>query len=54
MKVFQQIWHGGNVVMGADGPPWAVSTVPSYSGIVGRPMSDGEIEELLGPLCAPR
>jgi 2,4-dienoyl-CoA reductase-like NADH-dependent reductase (Old Yellow Enzyme family) len=47
MKVFQQLWHGGNLYAGADGPPLAVSTIPGYSGIVGRPMATGEIGELI-------
>lgn len=47
MKVFQQLWHGGNLYPAVDGPPLAVSTLPGYSGIVGRPMSTGEVEEII-------
>jgi 2,4-dienoyl-CoA reductase-like NADH-dependent reductase (Old Yellow Enzyme family) len=44
MKIFQQLWHGGNLWPSAEGPPFAVSTVPGYGGVVGRPMSTGEVE----------
>jgi 2,4-dienoyl-CoA reductase-like NADH-dependent reductase (Old Yellow Enzyme family) len=47
MKVFQQLWHGGNLYPGVDGPPLAVSTIPGYGGIVGRPMTTGEVEALI-------
>lgn len=47
MKVFQQLWHGGNLFGGREGPPLAVSTLPGYSGIVGRQMSTGEVEALI-------
>jgi 2,4-dienoyl-CoA reductase-like NADH-dependent reductase (Old Yellow Enzyme family) len=47
MKVFQQLWHGGNLYPGVDGPPLAVSTIPGYGGIVGRPMSTGEVEAVI-------
>ncbi|MEO5597361.1 MAG: hypothetical protein ABIQ66_01955 [Novosphingobium sp.] len=47
MKVFQQLWHGGNLYYGLTGIPWSVSTAPSYSGIVGSPMTEGQIEELI-------
>jgi 2,4-dienoyl-CoA reductase-like NADH-dependent reductase (Old Yellow Enzyme family) len=52
MRVFQQLWHGGNLYPGADGPPLAVSARPSYSGIVGRPMSSDEVEELIAAFVA--
>ena len=47
MKVFQQLWHGGAIYPGFSGIPWAVSTVPSHTGIVGQPMTDGQIGELI-------
>jgi 2,4-dienoyl-CoA reductase-like NADH-dependent reductase (Old Yellow Enzyme family) len=47
MKVFQQLWHGGNLYPAVDGPPLAVSTVPGYGGIVGRPMSTAEVEAVI-------
>jgi len=47
MRVFQQLWHGGNLYPAYDGPPWAVSTEPGYLGYVGRPMTEGEIQELI-------
>lgn len=47
MVVFQQLWHGGNLYPAADGgPPWAVSDIPGYGGIVGRPMSLADLAEL--------
>ena len=47
MKVFQQLWHGGNLYPSVLGPQWAVSTVPGYSGMVGEPMRDEQIRELI-------
>ena len=47
MKVFQQLWHGGHLYYGPDGVPRAVSTAPSFMGIVGLPMTEAEIEELI-------
>ncbi|MDB5714810.1 MAG: hypothetical protein JWO15_2207 [Sphingomonadales bacterium] len=52
MKVFQQLWHGGNLYPGADGPPLAVSSRAGFTGIVGRPMADGEVEELIAAFVA--
>lgn len=46
MKVFQQLWHGGNVYPSRMGPPWAVSDIPGPWGLVGIPMSSVEIVEL--------
>ena len=47
MRVFQQLWHGGNLYPDfSGGPPWAVSDVPGYWGLVGRPMSTPDVEEL--------
>lgn len=47
MKVFQQLWHGGNVYPAYDGgPPWAVSAVPGYTGLVGQPMNGDDLLEL--------
>jgi 2,4-dienoyl-CoA reductase-like NADH-dependent reductase (Old Yellow Enzyme family) len=47
MKVFQQLWHGGNLYPDfAGGPAWAVSDVPGYWGMVGRVMSTDDIQEL--------
>jgi 2,4-dienoyl-CoA reductase-like NADH-dependent reductase (Old Yellow Enzyme family)/thioredoxin reductase len=47
IKIFQQLWHGGHLYPGAEGPPLAVSTIPGFSGIVGRPMTTGEVEALV-------
>jgi 2,4-dienoyl-CoA reductase-like NADH-dependent reductase (Old Yellow Enzyme family) len=47
MKVFQQLWHGGNLYADSNGaPPWAVSDVPGYTGFVGRVMSTADVSEL--------
>lgn len=47
MRVFQQLWHGGNLWPSFDGqPPLAVSDIPGYGGIVGRPMSLRDIAEI--------
>ncbi|RJG04272.1 FAD-dependent oxidoreductase [Noviherbaspirillum sedimenti] len=47
MRVFQQLWHGGNLYPAFDGgPPFAVSDVPGYWGLVGRVMSLADIEEV--------
>lgn len=48
MRVFQQLWHGGNLYPAVDGgPPWAVSDVAGYWGMVGKPMTRAEIAELV-------
>ncbi|MBA3053697.1 MAG: NADH-flavin oxidoreductase/NADH oxidase [Sphingomonadales bacterium] len=48
MKVFQQLWHGGNLYPSAvGGPPWAVSTVAGFGGVVGEPMREDQIRELI-------
>lgn len=47
MKMFQQLWHGGALYYGYSGIPLAVSNVPSHMGIVGQPMTDADIEELI-------
>ncbi|MFC5463079.1 FAD-dependent oxidoreductase [Massilia niabensis] len=47
MRIFQQLWHGGNLYPAYDGgPPLAVSDIPGYWGVVGRPMSLAEIAEV--------
>ena len=47
MKVFQQLWHGGNLYTDSTGgPPWAVSDVPGFTGFVGRVMSTVDVIEL--------
>ncbi|MBB4615455.1 oxidoreductase [Novosphingobium taihuense] len=49
MKVFAQLWHGGNLYPAQDGgPPWAVSDVPGMTGLVGQRMSEAMIEEVIG------
>ncbi len=49
MKVFAQLWHGGNLYPAYDGGPgWAVSDVPGMMGMVGRRMDQAMIEELIG------
>ncbi len=56
MKVFQQLWHGGNLYPGVSGPPWAVSTIAGYTGVVGEPMRGDQIRELIDAfvMCAIR
>lgn len=47
MRLFQQLWHGGNLYPAFDGSPaWAVSDRPGYWGMVGKPMSLRQIAEL--------
>ncbi|MBV9996146.1 MAG: FAD-dependent oxidoreductase [Caulobacteraceae bacterium] len=53
MKVFQQLWHGGNLYPRYDGGPgWAVSDIPGMQGFVGLKMSDGMIWELIEAYAA--
>ena len=48
MKVFAQLWHGGNLYPALDGGPgWAVSDVPGMMGMVGVRMSEAMIGELV-------
>ena len=48
MKVFQQLWHGGNLYPAYDGGPgWAVSDVPGFLNNVGRPMTEAMILEVI-------
>lgn len=62
MRVFQQMWHGGNLYNGAPrfapsipSPPSAVSTVPGIIGFtpnMGVPMDEEEIQRLAGQFAA--
>lgn len=48
MKIFQQLWYGGNIYHGLrNAPPYAVSTLPGYFGFVGIAMSAAQIAELV-------
>jgi len=48
MKVFAQLWHGGNLYPAADGGPgWAVSDIPGMMGMTGLRMSEEMIRELI-------
>lgn len=48
MRVFQQLWHGGNLFPAIDGgPPWAVSAIAGYTGLVGVPMDEDQIQTLI-------
>jgi len=49
MKLFQQIWHAGHNGLPIDGsPPWSASDIPSpQTGVVPRPMSKGQIDEIV-------
>ena len=50
MKLFQQLWHAGHSGTTADGgPPWGASAIPSpEGGVVPRPMTKGQIDEIVG------
>jgi 2,4-dienoyl-CoA reductase-like NADH-dependent reductase (Old Yellow Enzyme family) len=46
-RVFQQVFHPGSLLRPTDGSvPWAVSTVPSLTGLVGSPITREGIEEV--------
>jgi 2,4-dienoyl-CoA reductase-like NADH-dependent reductase (Old Yellow Enzyme family)/thioredoxin reductase len=49
MKVFQQLWHGGNLYPTLSGAaPWGASTVPGMAtGAVPIPMTQAQIRELI-------
>ncbi len=47
MRLFQQLWHGGNLYPGMDMVPWAVSTIPGFTGIVGEPLNRERIHVLV-------
>ena len=48
MKVFAQLWHGGNLYQAHDGgPPWAVSDVPGMMGVTGVRMTTAMIHDLI-------
>jgi 2,4-dienoyl-CoA reductase-like NADH-dependent reductase (Old Yellow Enzyme family)/thioredoxin reductase len=48
MKVFQQLWHGGNLYNGIDGSAgWAASSLAGFLGKVGRTMSEAMILEVI-------
>lgn len=48
MKVFAQLWHGGNLYPAADGGPgWAVSDIPGMLGMTGIRMTEGMIREVI-------
>jgi 2,4-dienoyl-CoA reductase-like NADH-dependent reductase (Old Yellow Enzyme family) len=52
MRIFQQLWHGGNLYPGSRGPPWAVSDRPGHTGIVGVPMDEDQVVELIDAFAA--
>jgi 2,4-dienoyl-CoA reductase-like NADH-dependent reductase (Old Yellow Enzyme family) len=53
MRMFQQLFHGGNVYPAADGgAPWSVSDIPGPQGLVGRTMAKKEIDELVDAFVA--
>jgi 2,4-dienoyl-CoA reductase-like NADH-dependent reductase (Old Yellow Enzyme family) len=56
MRVFQQIFHGGNLMPQSGDryqPPWGVSALPHpANGHVPHPMDKGQIEELVGCFAA--
>lgn len=53
MKLFTQLWHGGQHWPSADGaPPWSASTVPSPWGFVPIAMTHDQIEEIVAAFAA--
>jgi 2,4-dienoyl-CoA reductase-like NADH-dependent reductase (Old Yellow Enzyme family) len=53
MKLFTQLWHGGQHWPSADGqPPWSASTVPSPWGFVPIAMTRDQIEEIVAAFAA--
>lgn len=53
MKLFTQLWHGGQHWPSADGqPPWSASTVPSPWGFVPISMTRDQIEEIVAAFAA--
>ncbi len=49
MRVFQQLWHGGNEVPPPDGsPPWSSSdTVGAFVGVPSQAITKAQIDELI-------
>jgi 2,4-dienoyl-CoA reductase-like NADH-dependent reductase (Old Yellow Enzyme family) len=48
MKVFAQLWHGGNLYPAIDGGPgWAVSDIPGMMGMTGLRMTGDMIREVI-------
>jgi 2,4-dienoyl-CoA reductase-like NADH-dependent reductase (Old Yellow Enzyme family) len=53
MKLFTQLWHGGQHWPSADGqPPWSASDVPSPWGFVPISMTGDQIEEIVAAFAA--
>jgi 2,4-dienoyl-CoA reductase-like NADH-dependent reductase (Old Yellow Enzyme family) len=52
MRIFQQLWHGGNLYPGRDGPPWTVSDRPGHTGIAGAPMNEDQIGEVIAAFAS--
>lgn len=53
MKLFTQLWHGGQHWPSADGaPPWSASTIPSPWGFVPIAMTKDQIEEIVAAFAA--
>lgn len=53
MKLFTQLWHGGQHWPSADGqPPWSASNVPSPWGFVPVAMTQDQIEEIVAAFAA--
>ncbi len=53
MKLFAQLWHGGQHWPGAGGePPWSASTVPSPWGHVPIAMTEDQIAEIVQAFAA--
>lgn len=50
MKLFQQLWHAGNLASTLDGgPPWSASDLPGpQAGVPAIPMTKAMIDEIVG------
>ena len=53
MKVFQQLWHGGNARVVPTEAPWSASEVPNpVNGVSPRPMTQAMIDEVVADFAA--
>ncbi|HEY3654696.1 MAG TPA: FAD-dependent oxidoreductase [Steroidobacteraceae bacterium] len=52
MKLFQQLWHGGNLYATGGVATFSVSSSASYTGVVGQPMTTEQVEELIQAFAA--
>ena len=53
MKVFQQLWHGGNARIIPGQAPWSASEVPNpLGGVAPRPMTQAMIDEIVASFAS--